>query len=320
MKEIFGTSSVVEEARSDARRRAGEGKKPGKNFIVIILISLAIYLIAQLVMSLAMSGYMVLDLMRKTDVSQDFTFEFSSENLMTSDMVIVMLYAEIFMIIAFIFSAKVFEKRRITTLGFVRKNAVPSYIIGIAGGAAYMLIDALICKLTGAMTFTRSDLSAVKLVLFAFGWMIQGLAEEVMCRGFLLTSIARRYSVTLAVIANSVVFALLHVFNPTGVSALALFNLFLFGLFASLLFLKSGNIWICAGFHTAWNMAQGNVLGIPVSGINVDSVFASAADSGMTVVNGGDFGLEGGIGVTVLLLIGCAVLMLLRRRDPSAKI
>ena len=318
MKEVFGTSSVIEEGRADARQKAREGRKPGRNFIFSILITLLVYIIAQVIMSLAMGCYMAFDLMRTTDITQDFSFTLDSNDLMTSNSVIVMLYSEIVMIIAFFICARAIEKRKLTSLGFVKKNMVPSYLIGIAGGIGFMLVDALICKFTDAMTFKYSGISVIKLVLFAGGWMIQGLAEEVMCRGYLLTSISRRYSVTLAVVANSVLFALLHIFNPSGMNGLALFNLFLYGVFASLLFLRSGNIWLCAGFHSAWNMMQGNVLGIPVSGINVESIYMSSADLSMGVVNGGAFGFEGGIGVTLLLLIGCIILMITRSKNCNS--
>lgn len=309
MKEVFGTSSVVEEARLSARQRAGEGRTPGQNCIIVILITLLIYFIAQTIMSFAMGGYLAFDIMSTTDVTQDFTFELGWDSLMSPGMILVMLFSEIVIVIAYIIYIKAFEKRKVTSIGFVKKHMILSYLIGIAGGAAFMIMDAMICKLAGAMTFEPSGISVFKIVLFAGGWMIQGLAEEVMCRGFLLTSIARRNSVTLAVILNSALFAVLHVFNPSGMNVLAMLNLFLFGVFASLLFLRSGNIWLCAGLHSAWNMVQGNVLGIPVSGINVDSVYSSAADSGMTIVNGGSFGLEGGIVVTVMLMVSCAVLM-----------
>ena len=135
-----------------------------------------------------------------------------------------------------------------------------------------------------------------------------------------MTMIASCYSVTVAVMANSIVFAILHIFNPSGITVLALINLFLYGVLASLMFLYSKNIWLCAGFHTVWNMIQGNVLGIPVSGVKDPSVFSSVFNEKMSFVNGGSFGLEGGLGVTVILVIGCTILSVLLRRRKVTKL
>jgi hypothetical protein len=62
-----------------------------------------------------------------------------------------------------------------------------------------------------------------------------------------------------------------------------------------------------------WNFAQGNLFGIPVSGIQgLPSPLSSQLEGGMLreLLNGGPFGLEGGLAVTVVLLAGCAVVLI----------
>lgn len=56
-----------------------------------------------------------------------------------------------------------------------------------------------------------------------------------------------------AVIANSVIFAALHLLNP-GVAPLAIVNLILFGIFASCYFIRRGNIWGIGALHSVWNL------------------------------------------------------------------
>ena len=112
-----------------------------------------------------------------------------------------------------------------------------------------------------------------------------------------------------AALANALLFAMLHLGND-GVSPLALINLTLFGIFASVYFIKSGNIWGIGAFHSIWNLAQGNFYGIRVSGIvTTCSVLASSRVEGRSLINGGSFGLEGGLAVTVVLLAGTAFLL-----------
>ena len=66
--------------------------------------------------------------------------------------------------------------------------------------------------------------------------------------------------------------------------------------------------------HSMWNFAQGNLFGIPVSGIRglPSPLVSTAADGGWQEwINGGAFGVEGGLAATVVLLVACAVVLAL---------
>ena len=115
-----------------------------------------------------------------------------------------------------------------------------------------------------------------------------------------------------AVFSNAFLFAALHLLN-TGIGVLAFVNLVLFGVFASLYFIKRGNIWGIGALHSIWNLVQGNFWGLRVSGMTTEcSVFRSTMMEGKSVINGGAFGPEGGLAVTVILLAG--VCLLLRKK------
>jgi membrane protease YdiL (CAAX protease family) len=101
--------------------------------------------------------------------------------------------------------------------------------------------------------------------------------------------------------------------NP-NVSFIALINIFLFGLFASLLTLRRGSIWMVGAIHSMWNFAQGNLFGIPVSGLTgLPSPLTATVKEGtwQTLISGGSFGLEGGLAVTVVLLVACGLVLFL---------
>ena len=166
--------------------------------------------------------------------------------------------------------------------------------------------------LTGAITIAGStDANVVTFILYCGAWIIQGMEEEVVCRGFLMTTLARRYSIPLAVIVNSVFFAAMHLLNP-GIGILPFINLTLFGIFASLLFIKTNNIWVCSAVHSVWNLVQGNFYGISVSGNDqLSSFFRTTFVDGKELWNGGAFGLEGGLCVTIVLVLGCVIICLI---------
>ncbi len=212
--------------------------------------------------------------------------------------------------ITFLF-CKLIQKRKLVTLGFEKRGAVKEYLKGIVAGFVMFSVAVLICVLTGALKieYISGQFGAIIFLLYVIGFGIQGMAEEIMCRGYFMVSIGRRYSMTAAVIINSVAFAALHLSNP-GISIMAIVNLTLFGIFASVCFIKTGNIWLIGALHSVWNLVQGNIYGIKVSGMAMPcTIFTSTAIEGKELLNGGDFGLEGGIAVTIVLIIGIVLLM-----------
>lgn len=219
---------------------------------------------------------------------------------------VLMLFSNAAMILLTVLFCRFFQKRSMAAIGFVRKHAVREYLIGMGVGFLFFSAAMLFGVATGALRIegVSGTLAPGMLVLFFVGYMIQGMAEEVICRGYLMVSIGRRYPMIVAVVLNALVFALLHGLNA-GLSVLALINLFLFGVFASLYFIRRGNIWGIGAFHSVWNFVQGNFYGIRVSGMETTcSVLETTAAEGRDYLNGGAFGMEGSLGVTLILAAG----------------
>lgn len=203
------------------------------------------------------------------------------------------------------------EKRSLYSMGFVRENAFIDYLKGLLHGFIMFASAVLIAFIFGTIKFNGFVLGNGLLLLlgFFFGFVIQGMAEEVLVRGYFMVSVANRNSILLAVLSNSVIFSMLHIVN-NGITMLAILNLILFGIFASLYMLKKNSIWRVSAVHTMWNFAQGNIFGIRVSGINTQvSVFSFELTQKGEFINGGLFGLEGGLAVTAVLLISIVVIM-----------
>ena len=199
---------------------------------------------------------------------------------------------------------KCIEKRKLFSMGFNKRGLVFEYILGLFLGALMIALPALVCYLTGCVSFSfDASVSPLVIVLFFVAFILQGMGEEVLFRGYLMTSLARRHNVWVAIIVSAIMFSIFHIPN-SNFSIIAFINIFLFGIFAGVFTLKRGNIWAVSALHTAWNFLQGNIFGISVSGNpKFPSVLAAQnADFG-SILSGGDFGFEGGLGVTVILLI-----------------
>jgi membrane protease YdiL (CAAX protease family) len=233
------------------------------------------------------------------------------------------LYSTVVMTIAAMLFCKLIQKRKMRTLGFKKPGMWKEYGIGLAVGLVMMAGIVLVGVLTGALTLTFNPEAAtaagISSLAFLFvGFILQGMSEEVLCRGYFLVSLARKKgNMWMAVIVNALAFAALHLGNA-GIAPLAFVNLILFGIFASVYFVKRGNIWGIAAIHSIWNFAQRNIFGVLVSGNDFGTtLFTSEINESMTLINGGEFGLEGGILVTIVMVIGTIAMLMTKQKDVA---
>lgn len=223
---------------------------------------------------------------------------------------IVALFSTLGMIAATLLCLRFAFKRKLSVTGFT-KPFWSEYSLGLLAGFLLFALGVGFAAVTGTLTIDglSDSFDFGPWLLIFVGFLVQGMSEELLCRGCFLLNVARKNSVLAGILCNSLCFAALHLLN-NGIAPLALVNLFLYGVFASLYFLWRGNIWGIAAFHSMWNFAQGNVFGILVSGGGFGtSLLSSTADPAGALINGGDFGLEGGLAVTAVLVLGIAFVM-----------
>lgn len=174
----------------------------------------------------------------------------------------------------------------------------------------------LIAWLHKDIALSFDSVRLLPLVIIFITVFIQSSAEELVCRGYLLQKLRKSYKSPLVAIAgNSLLFSILHLGNE-GVTLLSLINIFLIGIFCSLLVYYMDSLWCAFAVHTAWNFTQNILFGLPNSGMVVPfSVFkldaSTAADSFAYHVN---FGIEGTILADVVFLLGCVLVFFWGRR------
>ncbi len=297
----------------------------GLHIVLELLVFVAVFMVSAIgEMIIMFPGMIVLmvanDEFRKMLMSETVDTLVLTEQMLSDDaMTILMLFSTLAMILITMLFCKLLQKRKMNTLGFRKKGLIVEYIRGIIVGFVLFSAAVLICVFTGSLEMKGlSGTFAVGTFLcFTVGYMIQGMSEEVLCRGYFLVSVGRRYSMLVAIIANSVLFAALHLAND-GLSVLALVNLTLFGVFASVYYIKTDNIWGVGAIHSVWNLVQGNVYGIRVSGMVTScSVLESEVVVGKELINGGAFGLEGGLAVTVVLVVGTVIMLCMKTKEAE---
>ena len=212
------------------------------------------------------------------------------------------------------------EGRSLFSMGFVRKDAWIHYLRGMAVGFVFFSTVYLTLIATGSVTFDglNSKASLAMLLLFFFGFVIQGAQEEILTRGYFMMSLSTRLPAIAAILISSFTFSVLHLFN-SGFGLLAFVNLVLYGVFLAVYMLKTGNIWGVCAIHSVWNFSQGNLYGMPVSGMNIleTSLFSSRLVDGKEWLSGGAFGPEGGVITSAVSILAIVLTLLLGKRSSE---
>ena len=230
------------------------------------------------------------------------------------------LFSFVIILFLFMFWVKVIEKNALSSLGFVKRNWLKYLAWGILLSLLQMGVIALVYQVSGIGSFVLNELSLEPLLfilgLFPF-WLLQGGTEEVATRGWLLTRIAARTNLPLAIAISSSLFGILHMGNA-GVTFLSVLNIILDGVLAGLLFIYTDSIWLVVAQHGTWNYVQGNLLGFQVSGTGADaSIFSFTMGAGPDWLTGGAFGAEGSIITTLVLLVSLVVVYCLGERKEK---
>jgi CAAX protease family protein len=165
------------------------------------------------------------------------------------------------------------ERRPLASIGLGGERKVREFLRGHAFGLVGISGIVMVIWIAGGLQLTAvapaimQPASLVPIVLLLFTFALQSGVEELLFRGWLLSTLAKKFNVTIAVIVSSALFTLLH-FSPRThwvVSA----GIFLFGLFACAWVLKARSVLGIMGWHAGWNWLLAIGFGLPVTGIDV---------------------------------------------------
>ena len=155
--------------------------------------------------------------------------------------------------------------------------------------------------------------AAARITLFL---LPAALAEEVLCRGYLLTVVRDRIGTTGAVVTTSLAFGALHLSNPgwtvasVGVVALA-------GVFLAAVRIAYDSLYAAWAAHLAWNWVMAVPLHAPVSGLRFEAPDYRTVSTGPAWATGGAWGPEGGVAAALGMLVCLGFLYARRRREES---
>ncbi len=210
---------------------------------------------------------------------------------------------------------RLLQKRPLSEIYIGKKGGFLQYGLGLFLGILLAAVLVGLLLLFGAYVWggrTEGEASALPLMLLAYA--VQGGAEELLCRGLLMSALCERFGGKSAAFLSAAFFAILHVMNP-AVSLLGLLNIFLFGLLFASLTQKTESLALAAAMHAGWNFFI-SLLGAQVSGNAAIGAQISLV-SRAPLWTGGAFGPEASPLLSVLLLLALALLSLplARKKD-----
>lgn len=208
----------------------------------------------------------------------------------------------------------VYGKRPLSQMGLSPKSCFPQLLGGCLLGAVSIALAFVLLLVTGSLNIVSIQWNALGNPLFWTSFLMYILVafnEEMLCRGYMMTALKTTRSRAAIIFISSIIFSLLHLFNP-NLSGLGLFNIALIGVVFALQFIQTGRLWVPIGFHFLWNFVQGNVLGMNVSGTENISILQSEI-TGPWWWTGGAFGPEGGLAVTAVVVLNILIALFLMR-------
>jgi len=208
------------------------------------------------------------------------------------------------------------ENRALASMGWRFERAVSRFGRGFAIGLLMNVSAIVIIGLFGGYEVGNWAPALTHPVAFGFvalflvGFIIQGGTEEVLTRGWMLSAMASRFGVPIAVGVTSSLFALLHLGNEwPHINWIAMANIVLIGVFFALYVLRERSLLGACAAHASWNWVMSLGFGLDVSGIHigVDPLIVELSQRPQLAIwlSGGSFGPEGSIVVTVVILVSC---------------
>lgn len=219
---------------------------------------------------------------------------------------------------------KVVEKKPLATMGLSKE--IGTYFIGIALSVFLLTLSVVIIAATGNIEYQGiiENADVLMIILLTGGFMIQGAAEEMLCRGIVLHALKEKTSLLTAVIVSTILFILPHwsslFAGETIYGVIGVINLILISVIFSFLTIRFKSIWAACGLHSFWNAILYSVLGLNLSG-NEETVTAifNMQSVGDNIWNGSIYGIEASIATTIVLAFTTALAFVIGRKRVKEK-
>jgi membrane protease YdiL (CAAX protease family) len=272
---------------------------------------------AAIFFALLISPYLIYALLPKTAASHGAADVPISPGMILTYVVLVIWVATISWV-----CLKFLESMKLSALGFAMRGGwfsdvlkgcaigalmiVTVVILQIAGGGTRLSFNPILraeqgINWSGVGTVAAEMLAAIALLALAAAF------EELVFRGYAFQTLLRGAPAIVPVLLFSIYFGWAHWNNPSR-TVFSTANTTLAGIWLSIAYLKTRNLWFPTALHFMWNWTMGVVFGIPISGLQVGHTLFITSNNGPVWLTGGNYGSEGGAAATAALIISIVVI------------
>jgi hypothetical protein len=190
--------------------------------------------------------------------------------------------------------------------------AARQWSTGLALGGALIAMDVAIVAHFGSVQFHLHMTSHMLLRAVAVTTLLLAgaLMEELSFRGYPFQKLTEAFGAFWAVVALSALFGAMHLWNPDaqGWMSWGFVNTLAVGVLFAIARIRSGSLWFSFGLHFGWNFFQGEVFGLPVSGLREFSTVVTATVHGSPALTGGGYGPEASAICSIVMVVGFPLL------------
>ena len=169
---------------------------------------------------------------------------------------------------------------------------------GIAWGIAMIATMMLLIRAFHGYSFGELALRGPALWGYAVLWgvvfLLVGLLEEFLFRGYALFTLATGMGFWPAATALSAAFGVLHLHN-SGEDKIGALSVFVIGMFFCLTLRRTGNLWFAVGMHAAFDWGETFLFSVPNSGMIAPGHLLNSSFHGPVWLTGGTVGPEGSV-------------------------
>jgi CAAX protease family protein len=273
---------------------------------------------AAIFIALLNSPYLIYGLLPKTaEASPGAAIDVSPGTILTYAVLIVWVVAVSWICLRFL------ERMNLSALGFalhrgwfgdvLKGCAIGALMIAaaialqIAGGGTRLSFNPILrqgqggVNWAGVRTVVAEMIAALALLILAAAF------EELIFRGYAFQTLLRGAPAVVPILLFSIYFGCAHWENPNR-TIFSTANTALAGVWLSIAYLRTRNLWFPTALHFTWNWTMGVFFGIPISGLQIERPLLFTSSDGPVWLTGGSYGSEGGAAATIVLIAAIAVI------------
>ncbi|MXO90743.1 CPBP family intramembrane glutamic endopeptidase [Pontixanthobacter aquaemixtae] len=209
----------------------------------------------------------------------------------------------------------------VTRLGARKKDDLPARgsitdtLLGLLVGAAIFTAVVGVAAIVGAYRILGWGSTQDLLQIVLLTGVVAGFVEEVIIRGIVFRWLEEFGGSLLALAISAALFGFLHIQNDNATVWSSVAIALEAGILLGGAYMLTRNLWLAIGIHAGWNVTQGFVWGVPVSG----NPFMGMVESGLygpDWLSGGAFGLEASV-IALVIATGAGIWMVWQARKEG---